>query len=124
MRTLSVYITAPYPCRDRAVEAMNILEGWGCAVTSRWLKQDDELTEKYALEDLADVAAADVLFVINPEGWENSGTGGRHVELGYALALGKRIVLLGARSNIFHYISSITVVSTMEEALMILSGSV
>ena len=106
---LPVYIAAPYPFRDEAILVMNDLEAAGFVVTSRWLKAPDELADEHARKDLADVAAADVLLALNPPGWESAGTGGRHVELGYAIALRKQIVLVGERSNIFHYLNDIVV---------------
>lgn len=106
-----VYIAAPYPLRDFAVVFMHNLEAAGIAVTSRWLKVDSpEETAAYAQEDLDDVEAADVLLVINPVGWENLGTGGRHVELGYALRMKKPIVVFGVRSNVFHQLPLVTVI--------------
>lgn len=109
--TPRVYIAAPFPLRDYAVAMMHDLERrFGFEVTSRWLKAPDELADEHARKDLADIAAADVLLAINPSDWIDKGTGGRHVELGYALALGIPIVLLGSRSNIFHHLSSIIVV--------------
>jgi nucleoside 2-deoxyribosyltransferase len=114
---MKVYIAAPFPIRDEAVTLMHQLEALGFEVTSRWLKAPDELADEHARKDLEDVSEADVLLALNPEAFENAGTGGRHVELGYAIARRKRIVLLGKRSNIFHYLNSIVVVSTLDEAL-------
>lgn len=106
-RPVHVYIAAPYPCRNEAIGIMAHLEANGCAVTSTWLRQPDQMADEFAKLDLADVARADVLLAFNPRGWEQKGTGGRHVELGYALALGIPVVLLGERSNIFHFLDSI-----------------
>jgi nucleoside 2-deoxyribosyltransferase len=114
-RPIRVYIAAPYPTRAIAIRVMQRLEDAGIDVTSRWLRVDDEPTDAYARQDLADVAAADLLLALNVAGWEDKGTGGRHVELGYALALQKPILLVGARSNIFHHLAAVTVVSPMDE---------
>lgn len=113
---MKVYIAAPYPERDYAIAVMLACEARGITVTSRWLKSPDELADKFAKEDLADVAAADWLLALNPLTYENKGTGGRHVELGYALALGKRIALVGERTNIFHYIAEIVRVDNFDPA--------
>ncbi len=112
---IQVYIAAPYPVRDLAIRMMRRLELQRMYVTSRWLKQEDEINEAHALMDLADVACADVIVVLNPEGWCNFGTGGRHVELGYAIALKKPILLVGERSNIFHHLSCVKVVDDTED---------
>ena len=112
---MKIYIAAPYPIRDLAIEVMTTLEDAGHVITSRWLKSPDELADEHARKDLADVDEADLLLAMNPEGWENSGTGGRHVELGYAIARGKQVVLWGERTNIFHYLSNVRVIKGLKE---------
>lgn len=112
---MKIYVAAPYPDRDSAIVVMHMLEAQGHVVTSRWLKSPDELADEHARKDLDDVAEADVLLAINGRDWENAGTGGRHVELGYAIALGKEIVLMGRRSNIFHYLSCVRVIERIED---------
>lgn len=107
---MKIYIAAPYPTRDDATALMHKLESQGYVVTSRWLKAPDELNHDGAQKDLDDVEAADVLVALNDEPWHNAGTGGRHVEFGYALALKKTIVLVGNRSNIFHHLRDVRVV--------------
>jgi nucleoside 2-deoxyribosyltransferase len=107
---VQVYIAAPYPERAAAQRVGRALEAAGVAVTSSWLCLDDVPSEASAARDLADVARADVLVALNPDSWHDRGTGGRHVEVGYALALGKPIVLVGARSQIFHHLRAVTVV--------------
>ena len=117
---MKIYIAAPYPIREHAVSVMGLLESYGHSVTSRWLKAPDELNDSYAREDLADVEAADMLLALNPPEFENAGTGGRHVELGFALypiiMLGqlKRVALIGNPSNIFHMLSVIEVYDSLE----------
>lgn len=112
---MKIYIAAPYPCRDDAIAMMHHLEAQGHEVTSRWLKSPDELADEHARKDLDDVARADTLLAINDPEWENKGTGGRHVEFGYAIALGLRLVLMGNRSNIFHYLSNVCVIERIED---------
>lgn len=112
---MKVYIAAPYPIRDYAIWVMHQLEARGYEVTSRWLKAPDELADEHARKDLADVDAADILLALNPPDWHNAGTGGRHVEFGYAVARGKQIVLWGAKSNIFHYLSDVKVIDSLED---------
>ena len=115
---LRVYIAAPYPCRDYAERVMHLLEGHGVDVTSHWLKTPGGLTDGYAREDLADVARADLLLALNPKDWAGRGTGGRHIEFGYALALGKPIILVGERSNVFHYLDTVNVIPDVAEAIV------
>ncbi len=104
---LRIYIAAPFKEQVLARGVMRQLEAHGYEITSTWLKEDDQLDDATARLDLADVARADVLLALNPQGYANSGTGGRHIEFGYALALGKQIVLVGDRTNLFHHLSSV-----------------
>lgn len=112
-----LYIAAPYELHRHALAALHALEARGHAVTSSWLRGAEGMDAAHAQLDLDDVARAEVLLALNPAGWERSGTGGRHAELGYALALGKRIVLIGVRSHIFHYHARVEVLSTLAEFL-------
>lgn len=116
---MKVYIAAPYSMRlYEATDIRTALLRAGHDVTSRWIVQSPgEMNHACAQEDLDDVASADVLLSYNPEGWRERGTGGRHIEMGYALALGKRIVMIGPRASVFHYLDQVTVVDTLEEAL-------
>jgi hypothetical protein len=110
----TVYIAAPYPYRESAQAVMRQLEDAGFEVTSTWLKSEDKLDDAYARLDLADIERADALVALSPPGWENSGTGGRHVEFGYALARQKPIVLVGARTHIFSYLRDVKVVEDVD----------
>jgi hypothetical protein len=114
--SMRVYIAAPYPLRDEAIETMHALEARGHTVTSRWLKGMSENTDdEWAREDLQNVRTADALLLLHPEEWNDRGTGGCHVEFGYALAFNKQIVLLGKPSNIFHCLSIVRVIGAVEE---------
>lgn len=46
--------------------------------------------------------------------------GGRHVEFGIALANGARVIVVGHRENIFHWLPQIEFFETWEQALVIL----
>lgn len=113
---MKVYLAAPYPLREQMCNTADTLRAAGHTITSRWLL-GDELTHQAAQMDLDDVYAADVLIAVNPVGWETIGTGGRHAEFGYALALGKKIILVGLRSNVFHYLESVIVVDSIYDAM-------
>jgi len=110
-----VYIAAPYEMRDEAIRIKGLLEGCGYEVTSTWLTTLDEEGDKGARMDLADVMRANVLLLLNPEEYRRSGTGGRHCEFMYAWTLGKKVVILGVRSNIFHHLSDVRVIDKLED---------
>ncbi len=110
-----IYIAAPYELRDAAISLKQILEVCGYEVTAKWLVDIDQDDDATARKDLADVARADVLLLLNPEAYRRSGTGGRHCEFMYAWALGKEVVVLGVRSNIFHHLSNVRVIEQIGE---------
>lgn len=92
---MKIYIAAKYGKRFELRELADRLRSRGHEVTSRWLDNGEEVAmsaEAAALMDIDDVFAADVLFFLaEPVGSQNTG-GGRYVEFGYALAMGKRII--------------------------------
>ena len=113
---MKIYIAAPFEMRDEAISVMHWLESCGHGVTSSWLREgafaNDDPTARL---DLADIDRANLLLALNPPEWRRAGTGGRHVELGYALALGKQIVLVGVRTNVFHHLDCVRVISRIED---------
>jgi hypothetical protein len=91
-----------------------MLEDDGHYITSRWLNEDPrdsseggDYTEEankwpgIATIDVEDVHASEtvVFFSEEPRAWTR---GGRHVEFGMGLALGKEMVLVGPVENVFH----------------------
>ena len=112
---MKVYIAAPYELRDHAISVMHHLEALGHEVTSSWLKGVDQNDDATARKDLADVRSADLLLLINPAEYAGKGTGGRHVEVGYALALEIPVVIVGVRSNIFYYLQRVRVIVSVGE---------
>lgn len=57
------------------------------------------------IHDLEDLRAADTVISFTDE--KGGGKGGRHVEFGVALALEKRLILVGPRENVFHTLPEI-----------------
>ena len=111
----SVYLAARF---GRADEMLRVraeeLEARGVEVTSRWFRgshawsgvPDGDLPldeqARFALEDLDDIDVADGFVCFTQEEGSPYSRGGRHVELGYALAWGKPIFLFGPRENVFY----------------------
>jgi hypothetical protein len=106
-----VYLAAAYPRLEEMRGIRDVLEAFGHKVMSRWIDQppgegagvtelaaDPAAYVKYAELDMADLAAAEVVISFTGEG----GRGGRHVEFGMAVAMGKRLVLVGPREHVFH----------------------
>jgi nucleoside 2-deoxyribosyltransferase len=107
---LRVFVSGPFEEQQLAREWRNFLQDQGYQVQSGWLDEPavaaEDLTDEHkgllATRDLDDLDDCDVLVAINPESYRRGGTGGRHVELGYALALGKPVFVIGVKSNIYH----------------------
>ena len=110
---MKIYLCGRYSRRDNLRSVRAELERLGHTVTSSWLDteyehKDDhgssaapaEYREEHAVKDLADVVAADCLIAFTEEP-RSGGRGGRHVEFGAALALGKRLIVVGHRENLF-----------------------
>jgi len=117
---LKVYVAAAYPMRTTAVWIASYLkEKGGCEITSCWLAIQDDWTTETARRDLFDIDRADVVVLYNPVEYANMGTGGRHFEIGYGFARGKRIFILGEKSNVFHELFTTTAkIETLVEMLM------
>lgn len=102
------YLASAFKRKAEMAECRAIMQAAGYNVVARWIDEEAESddaapTDDYrmecALTDLQDVAACDVFVCFI------GGVGaGHHTELGLALAGGKRIVLIGQKNNIFHYL--------------------
>ena len=123
---MKIYLAAPYAARDILKEHVPLFEYHGHEITCGWLKgtrplgessygisevSTQEEVEAHAQMDLEDVEQADVV-VLYTAGYvaeiggldpvaHNLTSGGRHVEVGYALAKGKPVIVIGPLENIF-----------------------
>lgn len=136
---MKIYIAATY---GRRLEVMGIairLADWGHEITSEdWHHQTDEQKQQEyeewqrgrrwdddepvsfdqwcARRDLEGVRDADMLVFVTDVDTPYQSTGGRHLELGYALGLGgKYICLIGEPENIFHSMRSIQIFPTWKD---------
>jgi hypothetical protein len=112
-RLRSVYFAACFSRRAELRGHATDLHRYGFVVTSRWLDSPAKLEEselrrdgrgaQVARMDLEDVQGADVCFAFTePVDGADRGRGGRHTELGIALALGSLCVIVGPREHVFH----------------------
>ena len=78
----------------------------GDTVTSRWLdfRKMPSWSFGIARDDCEDLMAADAVIIFTEIPNTILATGGRHVEYGLALAQGKRVIIVGPRENVFHYL--------------------
>ena len=87
-----------------ALDQAELLKAEGHEIVSRWLQEPFLKTGEYTVEDrqriasmdFDDIAACDmVLLIAGPEKY----SGGKFVEAGIALGLGKRVAVTGGREN-------------------------
>lgn len=117
---MKFYIAARFSRRPEANELARRLMALGHQITSRWVKPDSDHVvptgmsaqaadlerERFAIEDCEDVKGCDCCVSIMEEPRSN-GRGGRHVEFGYALGLGKMLVVIGPRETVFHHLPTV-----------------
>lgn len=75
------------------------------------------LRSKFAYEDFRDVAMCDLLIAFTEPPRSGHSRGGRHVELGIALGMMKRVWIVGHRENIFCWHEDVRFFETWEECL-------
>jgi hypothetical protein len=121
MTTPVIYLAARYSRAEEMRHYRDQLTDLGYRVSSRWidhhggtltesLGSDDisnnlEYAQTIAQTDLIDLDASHIVIAFTEE--KGGGKGGRHFELGYAIARTKRIIIVGPRENIFHSLSFI-----------------
>lgn len=113
-QTRKIYLASRYSRFPEMQKVREDLTAAGYTVTSNWINGGNELTKegsteaheaervRYAQEDFADLLAADCVISFTEIPRETKTRGGRHVEHGMALALGKRTIVVGHRENVFH----------------------
>lgn len=125
---LKIYIAARFSRRPEAHALAKLLQSRGHEITSRWVKPDsDHVTptglseqaadaerQRFAVEDLEDVQACDWCISLMEEPRSN-GRGGRHVEFGYALGLGKLMAIIGPRETVFHHLPNVWSYETLNQ---------
>lgn len=131
-----IYLSGQFEDGARLCEVRLQLQGSGYSVTSRWLdsaaagpataQASDPGAQTrlsgIARQDFEDIDRSDLVVVFNPAEASSIGRGGRHVETGYALARGKRVIVVGARGNVFHWLPEITVVPDWPALLSLLAA--
>ncbi|MDP6583783.1 MAG: nucleoside 2-deoxyribosyltransferase [Anaerolineales bacterium] len=105
-----------------AREWKTALEAEEYTIVARWLDEDnfgsgppydDEERSQNAVKDEEDVRACDALiFRSEPDG--GRAAGGKHVETGIAIALGKPVYAIGPKENIFHWHPLVKMFATFE----------
>jgi nucleoside 2-deoxyribosyltransferase len=130
-----VYLAASFSRQSEMRVIALRLEMAGVCVTSRWLHENQGMKhgnarEKFmrecAFTDLQDVRDADMLVRFTDDLIPSTipsylGTGARHFETGYALALGKPIVVVGGRQNVFDFLPNVVHIKDADALVRYLS---
>lgn len=141
--SMRIYLAARCSRREELVAYRDQLHSAGLVVTSRWLngkhqisdagvpigdhgekliEGDDgstnvaaaEMRSAFAAEDFQDVATCDLLVAFTEPPRSNASRGGRHVELGLALGMMKRVWVVGHRENIFCWLEDVRFFETWD----------
>ena len=109
---MKIYLAARYSRMEELRGYAGELVAAGHVITARWIRGGNGIPEtavvdmesqRFALEDFRDLQVADaVISWTEPPRVESTARGGRHVEFGLALAMGKRLLVVGPRENLFH----------------------
>jgi hypothetical protein len=125
-----IYLASRYGRRDELCTYRAQLHALGFTVTSRWLDGNHHMpdhcptdyqhaeNERFAREDWEDLEAADIVISFTEPSRTGPSRGGRHVEMGAALAWEKVCLVVGHRENVFHYMPEVRFFETWEGAMI------
>lgn len=122
---MKVYVASH--CRWAGLYVAGVLETFGIEITSGWLHLPFNPTGSYTDAEKRDIAemdfndvrdAAAVVLVAGPDKY----SGGKFVEAGIAMGLGRRVVVIGRRENMLLWHHRVEVVADAHEAAKKLLG--
>lgn len=125
---MRIYLAAPWVDREQCPAIAAQLEAADHTITHRWWlvedlpgtypsNVDDPYYTQCAVEDYIGVLRADTVVLLNSGKSE-----GKAVETGIAIAHFKPIIVIGTRSNLFHYLPNVHMVASADEALELLNS--
>lgn len=125
---MKVYIAARYSTKEEMKHVAVLLKDKGIDVTSSWLQEphaagttmdqvDPQDLCAYAQQDIEDIKAADVVVLFSVDPLMPTVRGGRHVETGIAIGLGKPLFVIGPVENIFHHLPYVKRFPTISELI-------
>lgn len=137
-----VYLAARYSRLRELQVYRDELRAAGFDVRARWVDGEHEMVDGvaspeqscgFAMDDIEDLRAARIVinFTEHP-GADGRQRGGRHVEFGYALTClldtgwiePYRVLIVGPRENVFHYLPAVEQYDTWPECLAALQRTV
>lgn len=115
---MKIYLSARFGRRDEMQSVRSEIILAGHHVVSRWLDAgDNDDLAVAAIVDLDDLRSSDCLIVFSETPDVGYTTGGRHVELGLAIALHKPVCVIGPRENVFFHLPQISFADNLQDAL-------
>lgn len=139
-RAMNVYLAARYSRREELNAYAADLRLCMFRVTSRWLEGNHQISDdglsaeakqeeriRFASEDWEDLLSARILIAFTEPPRSTNSRGGRHVELGAALALLEKgyyddVIVVGYRENVFCCLPQVKFFPTWQEAFEHLTG--
>lgn len=112
---MKIYIAARYNRKEEMKGVAARLRTAGHKVASMWMYETyeanvtlnqvpQEILREIALSDYIELGAADAVLMFSEDPLVGTPRGGRHVEFGIAIGMGKDIYVIGPKENIFHYL--------------------
>lgn len=116
---MKTYLAAKYSRRKEMEEISKLIKPYGLDVIARWVFGDEEGMSSTAIcdMDLDDVEDSDCVIVFTHPRSEPQPGGGRFVEMGYAMAFNKYVVVIGPVENVFCEDKMVERYETLEEFL-------
>lgn len=133
---MSVYISARYGRHAEAHEIATMLQDHGQTVCSTWclepenpcdgLPCDPASVEHRSLArmDLDEIDEAIVFVALSESPESPHGRGGRHVEVGYAIARGLTVIVIGPAENLFHALPQVVHVEDPRDLIELIAAEV
>lgn len=115
---MKIYIAHNYAARQDLRLVVSALLRYGHEITSRWITDDsivDGLDAKTARMGLDDIDRAYALLLFTDNFGDRPGKG-KYVELGYAIASGKKIFLIGQDTScVFYHLPHLVRIQDLRE---------
>ena len=133
---MKIYLASRYSRFREMQKYRTHLQSIGHQITCRWINGSHQIDDaglssqakeaeriRFAQEDYSDLVAADCIISFTEAPRSSNSRGGRHVEHGMALALGKRTIVVGHRENVFHCLPQVEFYLTWEDLVNVVFPS-
>lgn len=114
---MKIYLAAPYQEMALMVEWEKVIKAEGHTSTAKWIhggETNELMTRAGAAQmDLDDIDRSDAVISKTLAMGTMFSSGGRHVELGYAIARNKLVVIIHEIENVFHYLPQVVRCATI-----------